>query len=154
VNAFSQSAEYAIRALTHLAQQRGEGYSLVRDMSALLGIPPAFLVKVLQPLVARGLIESRRGRGGGYRLARPPGQVRLFDIVDAFDTIAAEPTCALGQAVCSDARACPMHGYWKGAFAAFRAYLSETTLDDMVHFCRDRSECCYPAAQQPEPLGR
>ncbi len=151
MNAFSHSAEYAIRALTHLAQQRGDGFSLVRDMSERLGIPAAFLVKVLRPLVGRGLIESRRGRGGGYRLLRPPGQVRLYDIVDAYDRLAAEPSCALGQAVCTNARACPMHGYWKDAFAAFQTYVAETTLDDMVQFCRQQTDCAYPALGSAAP---
>jgi len=145
VNTFSQSAEYAIRAMTHLAQQRGDGYCLVREMSEKLDIPSAFLVKVLQPLVGRGLVDSRRGRGGGFRLAKPAAQLGLFEIVDAIDYISQEAVCALGQAKCSDERACPMHAYWKEAYTAFRRYLADTTLDDMVLFCRTRPDCAYPA---------
>lgn len=151
MNAFSHSAEYAIRAMTYLGLQRGEAFSLVRDMSARLSIPPAFLVKVLQPLVARGFVESRRGRGGGYRLGRPPAQLSLFQIVDAIDYLAQDPVCALGQATCSDERACPIHAHWKEAFVAFRRYLLETTLDDLVQFCRARPEAGYPGPEARLP---
>ncbi|MAB80843.1 MAG: hypothetical protein CMJ89_15955 [Planctomycetes bacterium] len=65
VNAFFQSTEYAIRAMTHLAQQRGDGYSLVREMSKKLDFPSASLVKVLQPLVRRGLVTAAAVDTGG-----------------------------------------------------------------------------------------
>ncbi len=145
MNALSQSSEYALRALTYLAQQRGDGYCLVREIAEKLDIPPAFLVKIVQPLVARGILNSRRGRGGGYRLAKPASQVTLFEIVDAIDYVSKEAVCVLGQATCSDERACPMHAYWKEAYTAFRRYLADTTLDDIVLFCKTRSDCAYPA---------
>lgn len=145
----SRSSEYAIRALTYLAQpQHGAGYYLVRDMARELAIPAAFLGKILQPLVARGILESQRGRGGGFRLHLPASEISLHRVVDAIETLDGKRACFLGQAECSDERACPMHTYWKAASAAFEERLSSTTLADLVRFCEERPSSGYPL---PEP---
>jgi len=144
MQALSQSSEYAIRAATYLALQRGDEFRLVRDMSETLGIPAAFLVKLLKPLVARGILESRRGPGGGFRLGKPPSHVTLHDLAEAIEHISGEVPCVLGQAICSDERACPAHEQWKKTYTEFRRFLAHTTLDDVVAFCKDRDGCDYP----------
>ena len=148
MNPISRSSEYAIRALTYLAQQpRAAGFVLARDMAERLGIPAPFLGKILQPLVARGLLESQRGRNGGFRIAAPPERVTLYEIVDTQEALSGRRACFLGQAECSDERACPMHGYWKDASAEFDRQLADTTLADLVTFCRERPSSCYPSAE-------
>jgi len=140
----SRTSEYAIRALTYLARQPGEGYCLARDMARALAIPAPFLGKVLQPLVNRGLLRSQRGRNGGFRLAVAPAEITLFEIVDAGEHLGDTRPCLLGQAECTDERACPMHDYWKPASNAFRMRLATTTLADVVRFCEARPESGYP----------
>lgn len=145
MNPISRSSEYAIRALTYLAMQGPEAsFVLAKHMAEELGIPAPFLGKILQPLVARGLLESQRGRRGGFRLARPPVEVTLFQIVDAIEHLGSGRQCFLGQAECSDDRACPMHEYWKVASEQFDAQLSNTTLADLVRFCERSPQSGYP----------
>src|SRR5262245_42777162 len=105
----SRASEYAIRSLTYLAMQEREAFHLARDMAERLEIPAPFLAKILQPLVARGLVRSQRGRSGGFRLARDPAEITLFQIVDAQENLGKIRQCMLGQAECSDERACPLH---------------------------------------------
>jgi Rrf2 family iron-sulfur cluster assembly transcriptional regulator len=145
VIAISRSAEYAIRALTYLARTGDEGFHLVREMAAVLGIPAPFLGKCLQPLVSRGMLVSQRGRNGGFRLAVKASDVTLFQIVDALDHLSRPRRCMLGQAECSDERACPVHEHWKGASTAMVDHLRETSLDDVVAFCDRNPESGYPA---------
>jgi Rrf2 family protein len=140
----SRSSEYAIRALTYLAMQGADRFRLVRDMAQVLGIPAPFLAKVLQPLVAGGVLQSQRGRSGGFRLAHPPDQVRLLQIVDTQESVSKTHQCLLGQAVCTDEHPCPMHDYWRRASEAFIAQLENTTLQDLVDFCRSHANCSYP----------
>lgn len=141
----SRSSEYAIRALTYLAQQKAcEEFCLVRDMSRSLGIPAPFLGKVLQPLVARGVLLSQRGRNGGFRLARPPEQISLFQVVDSQEHISRSRQCFLGQVECTDERACPLHDFWKTASNNFLTRLASTTLLDLLRFCQERPEGGYP----------
>jgi Rrf2 family protein len=140
----SRSSEYAIRALTYLAKQKGDGYHLAREMAELLGIPAPFLGKVLQPLVARGLLASQRGRSGGFRLAYRPGEISLFQIVDAQEPIGRVRQCFLGQAECTDERGCPMHEFWKASQEHFLTYLAQTTIQDLVDFTDREPEAGYP----------
>lgn len=139
----SRSSEYAIRALTYLAQNRA-GFRLAKDMAEALGIPAPFLGKVLQPLVVRGILQSQRGRNGGFRLALAPEQVSLFHVVDSQEHLGQARQCFLGQAECTDERACPLHDYWKNASSAFTARMANTTLADLLRFCHDRPHSGYP----------
>lgn len=140
----SRSSEYAIRALTFLAQQEGEGFHLARDMARQLGIPAPFLGKVLQPLVARGILFSQRGRSGGFRLAQPPSKVTLLQIVDTQESLGKARQCILGQAVCTDEFACPLHAEWRSMADSFLARLNNTTLRGVVEFCIANPNCKYP----------
>lgn len=144
----SRSSEYAIRALTYLAQNR-EGFRLAKDMAESLGIPAPFLGKVLQPLVSRGVLQSQRGRNGGFRLARGPEEITLFQVVDAQEHLGGVRQCFLGQAECTDERACPLHDYWKAASGAFLSRMVDTTLADLLRFCAERPHSGYPLPLQP-----
>jgi Rrf2 family protein len=144
VNPISQASEHAIRALTHLAQRSESGFQPVREVAHEIGVPAPFLAKILQPLVAQGVLESQRGRGGGVRLALDPAEVTLYRIVDPGDHLEAPRKCFLGQAECSDDRACPVHEFWKRTSGALREQLHTTTLADVIRFCGDHPESGYP----------
>lgn len=149
MNPISQASEHAIRALTYLAQRRGEGYQLIRDMAERIGVPGPFLAKVLQPLVAQGVLETQRGRGGGVRLVEAAEAVTLHRIVDSQEHLGGTRKCFLGQAECSDERACPAHEYWKAASARHEEQLRATTLADVMRFCEQRPDSGYPQRSGP-----
>lgn len=141
----SKSSEYAIRALTYLAQREGDGrHYLARDMAEHLGIPAAFLGKVLQPLVTRGLLHSRRGRSGGFRLDRPASAITLTQIAEAEETLQSGDVCILGQRVCDSAHACALHESWIRASRSIRDRLLRTTLADLVQHAEANPGCAYP----------
>lgn len=140
----SRASEYAIRSLTYLALQEKGTFHLARDMAERLGIPAPFLAKILQPLVARGLVESQRGRSGGFRLALEPSEITLFQIVDAQEHLGKVRQCMLGQAECTDERACPLHHYWKRTSDEYLAILASTTLRDLTHFTEIKPDSAYP----------
>ena len=145
VQPITQSTAYAIRALSYLAARHSEGFQLGHDMAVELGLPAQFLVKILQPLVACGLLQSRRGRNGGFKLALPPQRVTLFQIADALEDLERPRQCFLGQSECSDERACPLHDFWKQASTGFGRTLSTTTLADVLVFCERRPGSGYPS---------
>ena len=153
MNPISRSSEYAIRALTYLAANKDqERYFLVRDIAEELSIPAPFLGKVLQPLVSRGLLASQRGRRGGFKLLGSAKEVTLFEIVDAEDHLGRPRQCFLGQAECSDERACPMHEYWKGSHSKFLDELANTTLQDFIDFGNANPSGGFPALHPPSAL--
>jgi Rrf2 family protein len=81
----SAKSEYAIKALVCLAIVAGEEPVQAREIVAFTGIPPKFLDQVMHDLRHGGLVESRRGVGGGYVLARDPEAISFFDVVDMID---------------------------------------------------------------------
>ena len=139
----SKSSEYAVRALTYFALRDERGYCLSRTVAGDLGIPAPFLGKVLQSLVGRGLLESHRGRAGGFRLARPASEIRVADVVEAFDDIESR-RCTLGQDVCDDEHACPLHRDWCDARDAFVRKLWDTSLADLARQANESPASSFP----------
>lgn len=82
----SLKVEYACRVMVQLARGQGrEEMAHIEDLAAAEDIPANYLVQILNELRNSGLIVSRRGKQGGYALARVPGEVSLYDIVRAID---------------------------------------------------------------------
>jgi Rrf2 family transcriptional regulator, iron-sulfur cluster assembly transcription factor len=129
---YSKPCEYAIRALAFLARSPREGGAPGMVIAREEGLPAPVLGKVLQELVRKGLLESRRGPGGGFRLARKPQLITLRDVVAAIDGLDQFLECAVGLERCSDESPCPLHDTWKGLRTQMMNYLQVTTLDDMA----------------------
>ena len=78
----SVKVDYACRVLAHMARLQAAGeLAHIEDMAELEAVPPNYLVQILGELREGGLITSRRGKKGGYALARTPDQISLYDIV-------------------------------------------------------------------------
>jgi Rrf2 family protein len=127
----SRSSEYAIRALAYIALA-GDRWVLNREIAKELSLPPQFLTKILGVLAREGLLESQRGRTGGFRLARSAKKIRLLEIVDPFDRLSSKEPCVLGQSVCDSSEPCPLHDAWRTIREEFRDLFRRTTLDAIV----------------------
>lgn len=79
----TREMDYAMRVVRVLAGQ--EGLATAADVAEQEQIPPAVTLKILKRLAAAGIVESRRGAAGGYRLCRPPGELTLYDLFRVFD---------------------------------------------------------------------
>ncbi len=77
----SQRTRYTIRALLHLADRYGEGPVQLSEIAVAQNIPPKFLTVMLSQMIREGLVASRRGRDGGYWLAREPDAISYGEIV-------------------------------------------------------------------------
>ena len=89
---FSQASEYALRALTELARCEREKWVLTGELAELLDLPVHYLGKVLQNLARKGILESQRGRQGGFRLAAAPDEITVFDVVRELDDVRPDET--------------------------------------------------------------
>ena len=90
----SQRTRYALRALTHLAEQGSAAPVPVGEIAAGQRVPRKFLELILLDLKAGGLILSRRGRMGGYRLARPAAEISFGEVIRLLDGPLALVPCA------------------------------------------------------------
>ncbi len=129
---YSKPCEYAIRALAFLARFPGDRAVQGRKIAKAEDLPAPVLGKVLQELVRKGLVESRSGPGGGFRLARKPQLITLRDVVAAVDGLDQFLECAVGLEGCSDDSPCPLHDTWKSIRRQLTTYLEVTTLADMA----------------------
>ena len=102
----SKKAKYAIKALLALAAHEGEEPMRIADLARAEHIPPKFLEAILLALRNQGILRSRKGRGGGYLLARKPSEIHLGQIVRMFDGPLAPVPCASQTAYqrCADCR--------------------------------------------------
>ncbi len=128
----SQTAEYALRAAMWLAEHPDRLPARVGDLATALDVPQNYLSKTLHQLARAGVLQSTRGKHGGFRLARRPGAIPLIDIVRPFERLDDTRTCLLGRAVCSDASPCQAHDRWKQVKEITSAFFRNTTLADLV----------------------
>ena len=147
---YSKPCEYAIRALAYLAQRRGRAAAQGREIARVEGIPAPVLGKILQGLVRKGLLESRRGPGGGFRLARRAELITLRDVVAAVDGLDHFLECAVGLERCADDAPCPLHDTWKELRTQVMDYLETTTLEEMARAVARKKELVRRPARRKD----
>src|SRR5688572_33179591 len=81
---FSQTAEYALRAIVVLAYDPAKPYT-AQDIAAQSMVPQDYLMKVLQALAKEGFVTAQRGRGGGFVLRRQPSEISVLDVINAVE---------------------------------------------------------------------
>lgn len=127
----THTGDYALRALIYLAHDPEDGYHQTRDLARSLNIPGNYLGKILQTLSHQQIVESRRGMNGGFRLARLPDQIRLFDVLKALDAIPGDTDCPL-LAGGKQIELCTLHRRFAAVTAYYVKFLKETTLQDVL----------------------
>ena len=128
----TQTSECAIRAACELARAEPESWVGARRLARQLGVSPTYLAKILQTLARKGVLDSQRGKAGGFRLQRPASRIRLFDLVAPFDDLTPGRRCLLGRPICSDATACAAHDRWKEVGEKIAAFFRQTTLAQLL----------------------
>lgn len=125
------SGEYALRAAVCLAAVPEDGWMTARDLAELAHVPPAFLSKILRRLVQHGLLLAQKGHHGGFRLARPPSQIRVMDVLAAAEIALVSEHCAFGFARCNEQAPCPLHDVYKDLQAMCHTWARANTLADI-----------------------
>ena len=128
----SQTSEYALRAATFLAEREAQGPVDVTVLADALAVPKNYLSKTLGQLSRTGVLESIRGKNGGFRLARPGREIALYEVVEPFERFESTRRCILGQSECSEQGACPAHAAWRAIGERIVRFLRRTTLADLA----------------------
>lgn len=126
---FSKKCEYALQAILLMAASDDDCVCPAEEISNKLNIPKEFISKILQSLTESGMIESKKGKSGGFKLAKHPSKIKLIDIVDAIDGLDSFNVCVLGFPNCSDNNPCPLHDKWGKLRAEAFDMLSSETID-------------------------
>jgi Rrf2 family iron-sulfur cluster assembly transcriptional regulator len=124
----SNTAEYALRAMTMLALDGKEAAINARDLSGKTRVPVHYLNKIMNRLVEAGLATSTKGHGGGFRLGKPASRISYLDILKVMGYNFESRQCVFGWEACRSDRPCPMHDSWSRANDSFVAWARATTL--------------------------
>ena len=138
---FSNATEYAIRGLSEIASRgaRGpDGPIMLDDVIIGTDLPRDFLAKIFQKLVRAGILNSAKGRGGGFALAKPPHEITLIDIVQAIEGPQLLDACVVGLEKCNDQMPCAQHDLYKPIRQRLKDYLRTTTLADLASSLRSK----------------
>src|SRR5262245_13332968 len=132
----SSRGKYATRALLDLSLHYGEGPVQIHDIAARQAIPVKYLEQILLSLKRFGFLQSRKGPGGGYFLAKPPSEITLGAVVRAMDGPLAPISCVslsgYMECGCPEPASCGLRSVWKEARDAMAAVLDGTTFGDVL----------------------
>lgn len=141
----SQRAKYALRALLALVEARAGEQLMISEISRRKAIPKKFLEQILLELKRSGMVESRRGRLGGYVLARPAEKITFGEVLRLIDGPVALLPCLSKIAYrrcadCADEKTCEIRHVFARVADATRDVLDKTTLADAVKVPRELLE--------------
>jgi FeS assembly SUF system regulator len=126
----SKLADYGVIVATHLAlaPDRQENAASVAVATRL---PLATVAKLLKALAHAGVVTATRGAAGGYRLARPAGEISISAVVAAIDGDIGLTQCSVHVDECAHTTYCPTRPHWAAINRAVGAALQAVTLDEM-----------------------
>ena len=128
----SAKTDYALRAALELAAAPDARPVKGERIATAQAIPLRFLENILMQLRHAGLVESRRGADGGYRLARPPDQVTLADVIRAIDGPLAGVSGQRPETLDFQGNSEPLREVWVAVRASLRGVLENVSLADVV----------------------
>jgi Rrf2 family protein len=130
--------DYGLRAVIYLADQQPEKCSSIAEIAKHQGVPKKFLEKIIQDLVRRGLIKSKRGSMGGYMLARPAEAISFRDVIEAIEGPIFVNACLDHELGCDQIPRCTMIGVWTEVQRSINEVLGRTTIAALRHpACRE-----------------
>lgn len=128
----TRAADYAVRAMIHLAGQPLGTVVRLRNLAFAVEVPESFLAKVLQTLTRSGLLVSRRGPDGGFELNPSSMQATILDVVSAVDGPVQLNACLGETGSCERKEWCPAHTVWAEAQIAMLKVLNRDTIGELA----------------------
>jgi Rrf2 family protein len=137
VRTISKRTQYGLKAMLALARRYREGPVLIATLAREESIPVKFLEIILLNLKGQGLLESKKGKGGGYHLSRPPSTITLGSVIRMMEGPLAPLPCASETAFrpcpeCQDIETCGTRIIMRQVRDAMAAVLDSTTLADLI----------------------
>ena len=127
----SNTSQYAIRILAYMADKKDSQLNATQ-LAEILYIPYKFLTKIMTDLVKVDLVESIRGREGGYKLKKKSSDIMVGDILDIFNDSIKDEQCVLGIGFCNGMCKCALHDQWMEPKLLLQKMFRESSLEDIA----------------------
>ena len=129
----STRGRYALRILVDLAEKQNDGYITLKETAERQEISEKYLESIVKDLVKARLIEGLRGKGGGYRLARPADEINVLEVLRSTEGPLIPVACLEeGSRPCLRADACRTLPLWEGLNKVVSEYLGGFTVRDLM----------------------
>lgn len=129
----STKGRYALRFLADVARNQAGGYVALRDVARRQEISEKYLEIVVKELVRGGFLTALRGKGGGYRLTKPPEEIGIKEVLERMEGPLASVACLEpGRAECPRKADCPTLPLWQGLDKVIIDYLERFALADLM----------------------
>jgi len=128
----TRQADYAVRAVLHLARIGNTERAATSTVAREQHIPPSFLAKIISQLSIAGLLHTSRGARGGVTLARDPQDITLLEVVEAIDGPIQLNECVGNDGVCTFDDNCPIKPVWCNAQEELINRLKSTNFADLI----------------------
>ena len=129
----STKGRYALRALVDMAEHENGEYLPLRDVAQRQDISEKYMESVVKLLVKGGIVSGVRGKGGGYRLRRPPDQINVGEVLRLCEGTLSPVSCLGPDATpCARAANCGTLPLWRGLDRVISEYLDNYTLADLM----------------------
>ena len=128
----SKKADYGLIAVKHLALHAAGGSCSASEIAEACGISGPLMAKVLQKLAKNGLVVSRHGSGGGYQLARAPGEISAFEVINAIDGPLTITSCVTTHGECEQATTCTVRAPLRRVNESILQILKAVTISQMT----------------------
>lgn len=133
----ARTTEYAIRALVYIEIKRLKGERPgFREIAKEIDSPEHFTAKIMQTLTRHGIVESAKGRGGGFFFTDAP-TISIFSVIKAMEGERIFQRCGLGLKNCDDLHPCPLHNEYAGIRQAYLDLVTNTSISDLAKKIND-----------------
>ena len=125
--------DYALKTILDLALHYSNSPITIHELAKRADVPIKFLEQILLDLKRGGFVESRRGKIGGYLLARPPSKIKLGEVVRFIDG-PIEPVACVDKNYkgCNDIKTCLFRGIWKDISVGISKVVDNITFEDLA----------------------
>ena len=133
--------DYALKAILDLALHHGKRVVTIHEIAKRADMPIKFLEQVLLDLKRGGFVESKRGKVGGYYLAKQPSQIKVGDIIRYIDG-PIEPIACVGKGYsgCGDSYRCVFKRMWQEVALGTSAIIDNVNFEDLVNKIKNQQE--------------
>ena len=129
----STRGRYALRLLIDLAENQKDGYITLKESADRQEISEKYLENIVKDLVRGKYVEGLRGKGGGYRLTRPAGEIGVLEVLRLMEGTLVPVACLQADSKpCAQAASCRTLPLWEGLEKTVRDYLSGYTVQDLM----------------------
>ena len=130
----STKGRYALRVLIDMAEHQSEGHIPLKEIADRQEISEKYLESIVKELVRHNIVTGVRGKGGGYRLCRPPERINVGDVLRIMEGGLSPVACLEDGALpCPRASECRTLEFWRGLDEVIQSYTSSRFLSDLMN---------------------